>query len=37
MEMSGQPQALATLMLKKEPPATTEYGWVTPRVGPDVL
>lgn len=37
MEVSGQPQALATLMLKKEPAAPTEYGWVGPGVGLDVL
>jgi hypothetical protein len=24
-------------MLKKEPPAPTEYGWVSPGVGLDVL
>ena len=37
MEVNGQPQALATLMLKEEPPAPTEYSWVGPRVGMDVL
>jgi len=32
MEVNGQPQALATLMLKEEPPAPTEYSWWAPEL-----